>query len=868
MIKKDILSPEQKFAAEPTRNVWVQANAGTGKTSVLTARLLRILFRDNAPNSGILCLTYTNAGAGEMRDRILQALRNWALASDDELRELLDGVSKNKTPTNDDLTHARAVFFKYIDNPDLLKIKTIHGFCEEILRRFPTEAGLSPSWSLVSDAPQRVLLHDALDKLVNSSRTDERTGDAFDYLVGTISEHKIDDLLKHLEQQCKNFFMVTDFVKYRNYFIDTIKKNLNLIPGNSVDFADTPVEKLKEIITAARSEKKIGVKLQNLINLTEQYINSEIDFEKYKRAYLTNEGTLIKSGLNYSFLTQEKERVFELNVRHINEKIYYDSIALFDLSAAFAKKYMELKRAQNVLDFEDLILYTHRLFSNPETMGWVLSGLDLSLSHILVDEAQDTGPAQWDILQMLAGDFFTEGDTSGMPHSLFVVGDTKQSIYGFQGADANAFIKSRQEISAYIKNSAREIMEVPLTQSFRSTEPVLQTVDMFFGNPRVMHDTGFINNPHKCFRVGAPGAVEIHELVSARNSELSSDRVRKNYVAGIADKIATLLKTKKYKPNDFMILVRQRAPLAMPMMFALKQRGIPVAGSDRIVLPEFPVIKDLMNLLRFCMNTKDDYSLCCVLKSPIFRLSEQDIYELCIARNKSDTEVTIFELLQNAYSDIFEIFTDFMRLYAVAGPYTFFTHVLNSYNIREKFIAALGEHILDPLEEFITICLSYERTRPGTLRHFIKWFITGASEIKRDMDTNNGVRIVTVHGSKGLQAKVVFLIDTTSMPRQVALYDLRADTDDLPVWLWTARTPDGYSPEFEEIKSRAARAMIEENFRLLYVAMTRARDELYIYGLTSNTNAPELSWHGMLWDVLSAKVGVKDGIIRISNEAK
>ena len=211
MIKKDILSPEQEFAAEPTRNVWVQANAGTGKTSVLTARLLRILFRDNAPNSGILCLTYTNAGAGEMRDRILQALRNWALASDDELRELLDGVSKNKTPNNDDLAHARTVFYRYIDNPDLLKIKTIHGFCEEILRRFPTEAGLSPSWSLVSDAPQRVLLHDALDKLVNSSRTDERTGDAFDYLVGTISEHKIDDLLKHLEQQCKNFFMITDF---------------------------------------------------------------------------------------------------------------------------------------------------------------------------------------------------------------------------------------------------------------------------------------------------------------------------------------------------------------------------------------------------------------------------------------------------------------------------------------------------------------------------------------------------------------------------------------------------------------------------------------------------------------------------------
>lgn len=864
MIKKDPLSPEQEFAAEPTRNVWVQANAGTGKTSVLIERLLRILFRDNASNSGILCLTYTNAAAGEMRGRILGALRNWAMANDDELRELLVGVSKNKTPTDDDLAHARAVFFKYIDNPDLLKIKTIHGFCEEILHRFPTEAGLVPSWSLISDAPQRVLLHDALDKLINSSYNDANVKDAFDYLVGTISEHKIDDLLKHLEQQCKNFFMITDFVKYRNYFIDTIKKNLNLISVKTNAIPDVPDEKLQEILNNARAEKKIGTKLGNLITLTEQYINQTIDFEQYKHAYLTNEGTPIKTGLNYPFLSEEARRVFELNVRRINEKIYYDSIALFDLSAAFAKKYMELKRAQNVLDFEDLILYTHRLFSNPETMGWILSALDLSLSHILVDEAQDTGPAQWEILQMLVGDFFAEGDTSDMPHSLFVVGDTKQSIYGFQGADANEFIKSKQEISKYIKNSVREIRDVPLTQSFRSTEPILQTVDMFFSDENVARETGFINNPHKCFRVGARGTVEIHEIISARNSELSSDRVRKNYVAGIADKIATLVADGKYKPNDFMILVRQRAPLAAPMTFALKQRGIPVAGSDRIVLPEFPVIKDLMNLLRFCMNTKDDYSLCCVLKSPMFRFSENDIYKLCANRNK---DMPVFDLLADSHQSVFEILSDFMRLYAVSGPYTFFSYVLNHYNMREKMVAALGEHILDPLEEFMTICLSYERTRPGTLRHFIKWFITGASEIKRDMDTNNGVRIVTVHGSKGLQAKVVFLIDTTSMPRQVALYDLRAGADDLPVWVWTAHAPKEYSPEFEEIKSRTTRTMNEENFRLLYVAMTRARDELYIYGFSSNTNAPELSWHNMLWKTLSAKVGVNDGIIRISNEA-
>ena len=868
MRKKAPLSSEQDFAAEPSRNVWVQANAGTGKTSVLIERLLRILFRDTGANSGILCLTYTNAAAGEMRDRILGALRDWAIATDDELRGLLVGISKNQNPTDTDIAHARSVFFKYIDTPDLLKIKTIHGFCEEILHRFPTEAGISPSWSLISDAPQRVLLHDALDKLINSSHNDTRVADAFDYLVGTISEHKIDDLLKHLEQQCKNFFNIKDFINYRNYFIDTIEKNLNLISNKNTNFPDIPIEKLKKIIENARQEKKIGKKLENLITLTEQYINSTIDFEQYKHAYLTNEGTPIKSGLDKPYLQEERNRVFELNVRHINEKIYYDSLGLFDLSAAFAKKYQELKLSQNVLDFEDLILYTHRLFSNPETMGWILSQLDLSLSHILVDEAQDTGPIQWEILQMLAGDFFTDGDTADMPHSLFVVGDTKQSIYGFQGADANAFIKSKQEISKYIKNNVREIKEVPLTQSFRSTEPILRTVDMFFGDKNVAQDTGFINNPHKCFRVGAKGMVEIHKLVSSRDSEFATERVRRDYVSNIADKISTLLSTDKHKPNDFMILVRQRTPLVVPMTLALKRRGIPVAGSDRIVLPEFPVIKDLMNLLRFCMNSRDNYSLCCVLKSPMFRFLEKDIYELCVQKNKSNNDITVFDLLATRHKDTFDILSDFVRVYAVSGPYTFFSYVLNHYEMREKMIAALGEHIIDPLEEFITICLSYERTRPGTLRHFIKWFITGNSEIKRDMDAGDGVRIVTVHGSKGLQSRVVFLIDTVSMPRPVSLYNIARDTDDLPVWLWTARAPKEYSPEFESIKERTTRAITEENFRLLYVAMTRARDELYIYGLSTNAAAPELSWHNMLWQTLSNKIDVVDDMIRISNETE
>ena len=234
MTRKHPLSQEQDIAANPLNNVWVQANAGTGKTSVLIGRLLRILFRTpDVKNSGILCLTYTNAGAGEMRNRILQSLRNWALASDAELIDLLDGVALNKPATPDDIAHARSVFFWYIDNPDALKIKTIHGFCEEILHRFPIEAGISPAWTLVSDANQRVLLQDTFDQLVNSSYLEpEKYGhvdDAFGHIVDMLSEQRLSGLLEILSDQYKHFFQVNDTERYRKYFIDTIQYFLNLI---------------------------------------------------------------------------------------------------------------------------------------------------------------------------------------------------------------------------------------------------------------------------------------------------------------------------------------------------------------------------------------------------------------------------------------------------------------------------------------------------------------------------------------------------------------------------------------------------------------------------------------------------------------
>lgn len=874
MKKKTLLSPEQDSAANPTENVWVQANAGTGKTSVLTQRLLRILFRTHdITRTGILCLTYTNAGAGEMRNRILKNLKKWASASDDDMRILLDGVAINREISSRDIAHAREIFFTYIDNPDLLKIKTIHGFCEEVLHRFPIEAGISPAWKLVSGADQRVLLWDAFNTMLLTDK-DSITQNAFSHIVGRVSEYIMDDLLGILEQHYKDFFGITNHIKYREYFTETIA---NFLKIKNQPIADTPVQELQNLVMIARdAQSKRGAQkyLQTIIDLTTDYLENKIDFDKYKTAYLTKTGSKNVAISNNTNFAGEQSRVFVINEYNENKKIYDDTVALFDLSGAFARSYIDIKHARNILDFNDLILYTRKLFSNPETMGWVLSQMDVSLSHILVDEAQDTSPHQWDIIRMLIGDFFDDGDNSDLPRSLFVVGDTKQSIYGFQGADPVAFIRSRDDIARQIENNYRVIRDIPLAQNFRSLPSVLYAVDTFFDDETVKNISAFANQKHFCFRATNDknlGLVELHKLDAMAESGTETS----DYVKKIAQKIHDVLCAGKYMAGDIMVLVQNRHPFMNPLVLELKKMGVPVAGSDRIVLPTFSAIRDLLNLTRFCLDTTDDYSLCCVLKSPLFRFSESDIYNLCRTKNKQDSatpdapKTSVFSVLSEQNPSVFADLSEIINSAAKMAPYSFFTYVLQKNNNREKMIAALGRQIIDPLEEFMTICLSYERTQTGTLREFLKWFITGGSEIKRDMDAATGVRIVTVHGSKGLESPVVFLIDTVRTPDSDNIVSLPVDntTEFETPWIWCAS--GATKTESVQTAYDAQRDLqIAEYFRLLYVAMTRARDELYIYGYTQHKNANELSWYANLWRVFSRITGASDNqeYIRIQHE--
>ena len=870
MEQKDFFSPAQLVASNPSENIWVQANAGTGKTKVLVHRLMRILFRDgqykqNNIASGILCLTYTNAAAGEMRNRVLKQLRKWATANDKELTELLESVSENNPPSAQDLAFARHVFYSYIDNPDMLKIKTIHGFCEEILHRFPLEAGISPTWSLVSGAAQTVLLDNAFNRMIKNSVNNisdiQNTMNAFYKIIDIKSEYFLDDLRALLLGHYRSFFLVDDVNKYREYFINKIQKILN-IEQSPEYVADKNT--LENIIKCAREKlsKKPAKYLQDIINITTQYIDNTVNFEKYKNLYLTQKNEIDKKFLKDDLFYNEALRVYNIQQYLLNKKIFENTIALFDLAMDFANAYKTIKAEHNVLDFEDLILCTQKLFSKPDVMGWVLSQMDVSLSHILVDEAQDTSPGQWDILRALAGDFFVDGDMANN-RSIFVVGDTKQSIYGFQNADPKAFAASRASIARQIEQNYRTIREVSLDQSFRSSKPILGMVDCFFGCPDIVQQTGFYNNKHKCFHTEYRGKVEIHDVFKTGETGAVKNKL---YTNMLADKIEHLVKVEQVESKDILVLVQRRGPFVDFLSNALKKRGIDIAGNDRVKLPEFSAIKDMLHLVRFCIDITNDYSLCCVLKSPFYRLKEHDIFELCKNKN-TDKNLSVFDVLRENFPDVYNDLLDTVEQSKTFAPYSFFTYVLNKNDNRKKVISALGKQVVDPLEEFLTMCLAYERTQSGTLYHFLKWFVTGDSEIKRDMDASQGVRIMTVHGSKGLDSKVVFLIDTLTFikPKQILNLNHLRDSNKYDLWLWKTADSAIVQPIVEQNK----RDDIAEYYRLLYVAMTRASHDMYIYGCDTE-RAPEMVWHKQLWKVFaSAKdLFVDEETIRITNDTE
>ncbi len=861
---------DQYIASNPDISVFVSASAGTGKTKVLTDRVLRLLLTGASPEK-ILCITYTKAAAAEMERRIEAELGHWAIAEDASLRASLEELTGQK-PQAKILRRARQLFSHVLDSSERIRIQTIHGFCQSVLTRFPLEAGIAPHFTLIDEHTSQEFLRNARVRLFTQA---DGQNEAIILLSSLVSEKSLSDLMEKIIGDRRKFipWFATD--ESTASLIEHMYKILGTSPNTTTEillqkhfnYMDKEIEDLHQAcIALATGEGVFDKKIHDALCL---WLKGSKDYETYLALFITKTGEPRKQ-LQTKNMDKHYPAVREIllaeqqrTLRFVDElqslKIAEVTKQVMMLARLFLTIYQHQKTIHGYMDYDDLILHTVGLLYEKGMAAWVLYKLDGGIDHLLVDEAQDTSPEQWKLVDILASEFFAGDGARSARRTLFIVGDEKQSIFSFQGADPHAFDAMQQRLVKYSDTFKR----VRLALSFRSTEPVLQAVDKVFAQENARDGLVFSEKDisHDVHRKGMAGRVELWPLIEAPEPESTlpwSIAEKQNYspkpetlcANAIADTIAEWLRNKRQltahgraiTPGDIIILVQRRGGFSNAMLRALKKRNIPVAGADRLVLAEHIAVQDCLALADFLLLPQDNLSLAVLLKSPFIGLTEEDLFDLAYNRGTESLwqQVKTNKKYSAAYSFLSELLakTDYLL------PYELFAYALETLAGRKKLAARLGPEIDDPLNEFLSLALQYERLHSPSLQGFIHWLRSGNTEIKRDMGkSRDEVRIMTVHGAKGLQAPIVFLPDTVRMPR----YDtgLLWTREEKPVPLW--------SP-FSEYDDKHYRALKEierldterEYRRLLYVAMTRAEDELYICGWKGNDPVLSKCWYELI----------------------
>jgi len=883
----DIASGQQRIASNPEVSVWVEASAGTGKTKVLSDRVLRLLLEGVNPNR-ILCLTYTKAAAVEMNNRIADRLSKWAVEKEELLEKDLEKLLGRKQETTKELkAKARRLFAVLLDTPGGVKIQTIHSFCQEILKRFPLEAKISPYFEIMDDRSAKEAI-DSIKKSMLQGCVSKEVSDALAYLTAMAGEFKFPQIMNSVTEK-RN--MIEEYLqKFVNIdeMILCVAKILNLNPNETEEdiqanfWLNIEKENIKQLIKAmADGSEKTYQKAVALAKAVE-----ERSFDECLDLLLTNgkqrKDLLVKkSREKYPNIDICAEKVMDCAVK-ANEKIkslnlFRSTKSVLVFADEMLKRYQNYKNQNSKMDYNDLIVLTKKLLETPKVAEWVLYKLDGGIDNILIDEAQDTSPEQWAIVKALTKEFFSGYGNHNRQPTVFVVGDRKQSIYSFQGADPKEFEKMHD----YFAKETTDFQDVNMEVSFRSTAAILDVVNKVFTLEKARAGVAKKeqNIEHVPSRIGEGGIVEFWPLVEPEDND-NTDKVwlppveRVGVIspsAKLAMQIADNIKKKvekkeilasKGRPlrySDFLILVQRRNSFVEEMVRACKNIGVNITGVDKIKLQEQIVVNDLVALAKFTLLPDDDLNLACVLKSPLFGLNDDDLFELCYKRG----EKSVWQRIQSSEKFAFCV-EKLKKLYEFSEeqrPFEFFAFVLNNLQGRKLFVERLGKDCEDALDEFVNLALDFEREHIPSMQTFIEWMQKDDVEIKRDLEQNDSdaVRLMTVHGSKGLQAPIVILPDTVRFKniKQEARWLKNEDV------LFYPLGKDFYADVCQDLLDQEKELATEEYNRLLYVALTRAEERLCICGYKKKNKERDNCWYSICKDALK-KIAVErdDGVLQ------
>jgi len=897
------LKDNQAHAVHPQRTVWLSASAGTGKTQVLSARVLRLLLQDGVEPEQILCLTFTKAGAAEMATRVNEVLAGWVRMDDTRLAKDLIAIGAPFGPET--VARARSRFAAVLDCPGGgLRIETIHAFCQWLLASFPVEAGLRPGTRAMEDRDRALLVRQVLAELLVSA---EQHGDEslIDNLA-TLSRRMGEDQVETFLLRCAG---ALELWQGTGAWQPPLRPRINRVIG--LDEGDGPeslaamcsddafdVQSVRRCMEMnAAWGTKGGIETANLLGdwIAATSDQRLADFASLKSAFLTakdeprSTANIEKKQPDYPGYAA---RVIACIEAVKARKSQLDLADLLDIALTvgrrFALAWDAAKAREGFIDFDDQIRTAAELLTTRTSADWIRFKLDRRFDHILVDEAQDTNASQWDIvLEGLVSDFFTgEGQRGPAVRTLFVVGDYKQAIFGFQGTSPENFARASHKVRAQLADVAeilrdpdRKLLELGLGQSFRTARPILDFVDAaidHIGWDRL----GLESKPERHVGLDIPGTVGMWRVVGdeapeeEETGEGAGDEGAESWLSRpdrkLADQIALQVKgwitsgfplskggPKVAGPGDVMILVRKRKELAGLIVARLHARGVPVAGVDRLRLGAPLAVKDLVAALRFAAQPLDDLNLASLLVSPLIGWSQEDLLEHGYRKRgvrlwdklrhdhqpfAAQTTEKLLGLLNRADYDPPQVLLHWL----LVGP----------WGGRSKLVARLGREANDPIDELLNAAMAYASANVPSLVGFLQWFDAGEGELKREAGRAEGlVRVMTVHGSKGLQAPIVILADAAddpdaSRPRELELIeDVLGHCRKVPL---PSLRKEEKAPAVLEAEAEAARAEREEHWRLLYVAMTRAEEALFIAGAKgkkrkkSGGELPEDSWYAQL----------------------
>lgn len=851
----------QSLASDPDHSIWVEANAGSGKTFVLTNRVLRLLLAGVRPQS-ILCLTYTKAAAAEMRKRVGARLADWAVADQDTLRKALRELTGH-VPSPRQMDEARTLFARALETPGGLRILTIHAFCEAVLHRFPIEAGVPFDFAVIEEDRQASMLLAARESVLAEGLRGGANAMAVETLFGLLSDDSITKAIgSTLSEGARLKPVLAD--------LPQAKARLRALVGGGGETAqDLETEFLAGSLLTPAVLRDMAQRLGGDPDGTRSSdVLARLDRDRptlagLRKLFFTDKNEprarlLLKAeqlahpDLN-DLLLAEQERLGALEVQLAGALLVERSEAVLDVVSAIAARYEAEKRRHALLDFDDLVDKLGDLFDNAALGPWVQYKLDAGIDHILVDESQDTNEQQWRVVTALEREFFTGDGAVTRPRSIFAVGDQKQSIYSFQGAQPALFGETGRAAARRAAQAEKPFESVRLHTSFRTLKGILDAVDLVCDRADIQASLLSTDKiVHAPARLQEGGSVTLWPPLQDEkaprddtawprapiDAERSANRrVAQRIASEIGDWIeqGRLLgqRDRKIGADDVLILVQKRGALFQEIIRALRVNGLPTPGADRLAVTGHIAVLDLLALIDVVLNPADDLQLAALLRSPLFEVSEEELFAIAQPRPAGQTLWSaLFGSSLPAAAVASERLGQWRAALDMERPFEFLSGVLYAQGGLKRFHARLGTEVDDVLSALLELALTHEQGPQPSLQGFAAEMRRRAVSIKRELaESGGGVRVMTVHGAKGLEAPIVILADATAKPngRQTGKPVYVLDTAPGPL-LIHASSKGQHVPATATERDRIDATLAQEYWRRLYVAMTRAEDELYVTG--------------------------------------